>query len=207
VKLWFNWRFEGLEKIPSNGPAIIACNHISYLDPLSNAYAVVRAGRRPRFIAKQELFEIPLVGRVLSGARQIPVDRSRADNPEPLRSAIAAIETGEVVVVYPEGTVTANADSLPMHVKTGAVRLSLATRVPILPMASWGSQAVWQKSGKGSLKFGRPIWTKVGDPVDLSDRTGDAEDRAALREMADSLMATLTTLVVDLRGRYPARWA
>ena len=69
---------------------------------------------------------------------------------------------GEVVVIYPEGTVTTRPDGLPMGGKTGAVRLSLATGVPITPMASWGSAAVWQKSGPGSLKPRRPIWVKVG---------------------------------------------
>lgn len=206
LKLWFNWRFEELEKIPASGSAIIACNHISYLDPLSNAYAIVEAGRRPRFLAKQELFQIPLVGRALAGAGQIPVDRSRPDNPDPLNAARHAIEGGEVVVVYPEGTVTNDAGSLPMGGKTGVVRLSLSTGVPILPMASWGSQAVWQKSGPGSLKFGRPIWTKVGDPIVLSERRAEADDREALRSLTEQVMSRLLEIVLDLRARYPSRW-
>ena len=206
IKLWFNWRFEGLEEIPASGPAIVACNHISYLDPLSNAYAIVKAGRRPRFLAKEELFHIPLIGRALTGARQIPVDRSRPDNPEPLTAARSAVVSGEVVIVYPEGTVTNDPGSLPMTGKTGAVRLSLSTGVPVLPMASWGSQAVWQKSGRGSLKFGRPIWTKIGEPIDLSEHGGDADDREALRTMTNQVMSELRELVLDLRARYPARW-
>ena len=82
-----------------------------------------------------------------------------------LRAAERALADGEVVVIYPEGTVTTRADHLPMRGKSGVVRLSLATGVPITPLASWGSQAVWQKSGRGSLKFGRPVWTRVG-PAD-----------------------------------------
>ncbi len=105
--------------------------------------------------------------------------------------------------MYPEGTVTRREDLLPMEGKTGVVRLALATGVPIVPMASWGSQAVWQKSGKGSLRFGRPVWTKVGEAIDLG--VGEA-DQASLRAMTADVMGSLTRLVVDLRQRYPRRW-
>ena len=78
--LWFRWRFEHLERIPARGPALIACNHASYLDPIANAYAVVKAGRRPRFLAKDDLFDIPVVGRALAGAGQIPVSRGSGES-------------------------------------------------------------------------------------------------------------------------------
>jgi 1-acyl-sn-glycerol-3-phosphate acyltransferase len=206
AKLWFTWRFEDLHHIPREGPAIVVCNHISYLDPIGNAYAIVRAGRRPRFLAKEDLFQIPVVGSALKGAHQIPVDRG-SDGRAPLLAARAALDAGEIVVIYPEGTVTTNPDFLPMRGRTGAVRLSLASGVPITPMASWGSQAVWQKSGRGSLKWGRPVWAKAGPPLDLSDRRERADDRDALHEMTDEVMAALTALVLDLRDRYPKRWA
>ena len=206
AKLWFTWRFEDLHHIPQDGPAIVACNHISYLDPIGNAYAIVRAGRRPRFLAKDDLFKIPIVGSALKGAHQIPVDRG-SDGRAPLLAARAALEAGEIVVIYPEGTVTTNPDFLPMRGHTGAARLSLASGVPITPMASWGSQAVWQKSGKGSLKWGRPVWMRVGPPLDFSQRRAEADDREALHAMTDEMMAVLTALVLDLRARYPERWA
>jgi 1-acyl-sn-glycerol-3-phosphate acyltransferase len=166
----------------------------------------MKAGRRPRFLAKDELFTIPVVGWALSGANQIPVDRGSKDV-TPLETAGRALAAGEVVVIYPEGTVTRNPDFLPMKGKTGVVRLSLASGVPITPLASWGSQAVWQKSGKGSLKFGRPVWTKVGEPIDFLDRTEQANDRDALHDMTEQVMAALTALVEDLRSGYPKRWA
>ncbi|HSL11568.1 MAG TPA: lysophospholipid acyltransferase family protein [Actinomycetota bacterium] len=205
VKLWFNWRFEDLDRIPRDGPAIVACNHASYLDPFANAYAVIEAGRRPRFIAKAELFEIPVVGMALRGARQIPVVRGRRDG-SALVAAERALAGGEVVVIYPEGTVTNRPDHLPMQGKTGAVRLALATGAPIVPMASWGSHPVWQKSGRGSLRFGRPVWVKVGTALDLSARASEREDRDAVQAMTDGLMRELTDLVVDLRDRYPRGW-
>lgn len=206
AKLWFAWRFEDLHHIPREGPAIVACNHISYLDPIGNAYAIVRAGRRPRFLAKDDLFKIPVVGAALKGAHQIPVDRG-TDGRTPLLAARAALDAGEIVVIYPEGTVTTDPDFLPMRGRTGAVRLSLTSGVPITPMASWGSQAVWQKSGKGSLKWGRPIWMKVGAALDFADRRDQADDRDALHAMTDEVMAAVTALLLDLRDRYPKRWA
>lgn len=106
--------------------------------------------------------------------------------------------------MYPEGTVTKREDGLPMEGKTGTVRLALQTGLPIIPMASWGSQAVWQKSGKGSVKFGRPIWTSVGHALELP--IVPEGEQAPLRELTGRVMDGITELVVDLRDRYPRRW-
>lgn len=206
VRFWFDLRIEGLEHIPATGPAIVACNHVSYLDPLTNANAVMKAGRRPRFLAKRDLFEIPVVGSAFRGANQIPVQRGRGDQ-TPLLLAEEALAGGEVVVIYPEGTVTKREDHLPMDGKTGTIRLSLASGVPIVPLASWGSQAVWQKSGPGSLKFGRPVWTTIGTPIDVTARRDEVGDREAVKAMTADLMAHLTEMVQGLRARYPERWS
>ena len=205
-QLWFNWRWEGLERVPPEGPAIIAGNHLSYLDPFAHGLFVVRAGRRPRFLAKQELFDAPFVGTVLRGAHQISVQRGTGDR-SPIDDAARAVGRGEVVVIYPEGTTTTtNEDFSPGRGKTGAVRLSIATGVPILPVATWGGQFVWRKSGRQSLAFGRPIWVAAGEPFDPTKRRGGERDARALRASTDDLMAELAALVDDLRDRYPARW-
>jgi 1-acyl-sn-glycerol-3-phosphate acyltransferase len=203
LRFWFRLVHEHLDRIPATGPAIVVCNHISYLDPLTNGDAVVRAGRRPRFLAKADLFRIPVVGRALRGAGQIPVSRGSRDRSS-LDRAVSALGDGEVIVVYPEGTVTKREDGLPMEGKTGTVRLALRTGAPIIPMASWGSQAVWQKSGKGSLKLGRPIWTTVGETFALPP-VPEGEP-PPLRELTALVMDAITPLVVDLRDRYPRRW-
>jgi len=167
----------------------------------------VKSGRRPRFLAKDDLFRIPVVGMAMRGAGQIPVRRGTGDATAALAAAQRALAAGEVVLIYPEGTVTTRADHLPMEGKTGTVRLSLAAGVPITPLASWGSQAVWQKSGKGSLKFGRPVWTRVGPPVDLTGRGIDAGDPDAVRSATGELMSVLTSMVLELRAGYPERWS
>ena len=65
ISLWFNWRFEGMENIPPEGPLLVACNHISHLDPLAHGLMLVKAGRLPRFLAKKELFADRFVRRAL----------------------------------------------------------------------------------------------------------------------------------------------
>lgn len=206
LQLWFNWRMEGLDRIPPEGAVIIAGNHLSYLDPLAHGLFVVRAGRRPRFLAKRELFDARVVGTVLRGAHQISVERGTGDR-SPIDDAARAVEQGEVVVVYPEGTTTTtNEDFSPGRGKTGAVRLSIATGIPILPVATWGGQFVWRKSGRQSLAFGRPIWVAAGEPFEPTERSAGEPDGRALRASTDELMAELGRLVEDLRHRYPARW-
>jgi 1-acyl-sn-glycerol-3-phosphate acyltransferase len=202
--LWFDWRFEGLEHIPLEGPALVACNHISYLDPLAHSYFLVKAGRTPRFLAKVELFDNRFTGPVLRGARQIPVRRGSGDS-TPVEAAEEALRAGELVVVYAESTVTTNPDFSPMRGKTGVARLTLATRVPVIPLAVWGSAPVWQR-GRRNLRYGRPIWVKAGPPLDFSEHEAGRRDPAVLRAVTDDVMAQLSLLVEDLRARYPKGW-
>ena len=206
ISLWFNWRFEGMENIPPEGPLLVACNHISHLDPLAHGLMLVKAGRLPRFLAKKELFADRFVRRALEGARHIPVDRGSGSR-VPVVAAVKALKEGEAVIVYPEGTITRNPDWTPMHGKTGIARLALAAEVPVLPLALWGSQAVWQRDGIRSFSFGRPLWLKAGSPLDFSEFDERRDDPAALHKVADTVMEAITRLVIDLRSRYPARWA
>jgi 1-acyl-sn-glycerol-3-phosphate acyltransferase len=206
IRAWFNWRFEGLEHIPREGPLLIACNHVSYFDPLAHGYMLVKAGRRPRFLAKKELYGNWLLRHLLEGARQIPVERGSGST-APIEAAMKALRDGEAVMIYPEATTTKNSDFTPMQGKTGIARLTLASSVPVLPIAVWGSQHVWQRDGAHSLKFGRPIWVKAGPPLDFSPFEDEREDPAVLRKVTDQVMDELTRLVNDLRNRYPKRWA
>ncbi len=206
LKLWFNWRLEGVELVPQTGPLLAAGNHISYFDQFAYARLLVERGRRPRFLAKAELFDVPALGAALRALRQVPVRRGTGD-PAPVERACELLSRGECVVVFPEATVTKNPDFTPMRAKTGVARIALAAGVPVLPMAVWGCQHIWQKTGKGSLKFGRPVWVRAGAPLDLSEYEGRAGDPEVLREATDRVMEAITVLVHDLRARYPKRWA
>jgi 1-acyl-sn-glycerol-3-phosphate acyltransferase len=198
---------EGLEHVPRAGPAIVIGNHLSYFDPFAHAYFVVRAGRRPRFLAKAELFQNPLLRTVLRGLRQIPVQRGTGDQTS-LEEATRAIERGEVVVIYPEGTSTAGRPGfLPGRGKTGAVRLALATGARIVPVATWGGQYVWRRGSFRFPELGRPILLRAGEPIDVRARVGGAEDYETIRRLTDELMDGLTELVEGLRDAYPRRWS
>lgn len=167
----------------------------------------MRAGRRPRFLAKAELFENPFLRMVLGGAGQIPVRRGAGDR-APLEAATRALEAGEVVVIYPEGTsVTANADFSPGRGKTGAVRLALATGLPLLPVTTWGGQYVWQRSGRQRIEFARPIWLRAGEPFDAVAHARGSTDPSAVRRVTDEMMGELAGLVAQLRTEYPSRWS
>jgi 1-acyl-sn-glycerol-3-phosphate acyltransferase len=84
--------------------------------------------------------------------------------------------------------------------------LTLVTSVPVLPIAVWGSQHVWQRDGAKSLQFGRPIWLKAGRPLHFSEH-GDDSGPQTLRAVTRAIMDELTRLVMHLRSRYPARWS
>jgi 1-acyl-sn-glycerol-3-phosphate acyltransferase len=208
IWLWFRWRFEGMEHIPDEGPVLVAANHISYFDPLAHGYFLVKAKRRPRYLAKIELFRAPIVGTVIRGAKQIPVRRGSGEH-GPVEFGLKALRAGELVVVYPESTVTTNPDFSPMKGKAGVGRLAIASGVPVIPVAVWGSAPVWQKGGRKNrnFKYGRPIWVKAGPPLDFSRFQGRAEDGKAAHEVTDEVMAQLSLLVEDMRSRYPKRWS
>ena len=201
---WFRWHLEGMEHIPRHGPLLVAANHISYFDPLVAALAIDNAGRRPRFMAKAELFRSPLLRPFLEGTRQIRVERGSGST-APVDQALAALRDGQVVVVYPEATITRNEDFSPMQAKTGIARLALASEVPVLPFATWGTQAVWRR-GNHSLKFGRPIWARAGAPIDVSGFADPPDDPTTLRRVTDRIMDEVARLVADLRERYPKAW-
>ena len=86
-------------------------------------------------------------------------------------------------------------------------RIALAAEVPVLPVAVWGSQHVWQREGARDLRFGRPIWLKAGPPMDFSEFEEEQARPETLRKVTDMVMDELSRLVNDLRSRYPKRWA
>lgn len=205
LSAWFRWRLEGLHHVPAEGPVLVAPNHISLFDPLAVAYFLNRCGRRARFLAKAELYRNPLLGFLFRSTRMIPVRRGTGD-PRPVNQGVAALRSGQVVVIYPEGTVNRTGDPLPQPGKTGVARLTLVSGVPVIPMAVWGAQHVWQHRFRETLAFRRPIWVKAGPPLDFSEFEERRREEGAMREVTDTIMRELSVLVDDLRARYPKEW-
>ena len=155
LRAWFRWHIEGLDQIPVQGPAIIAANHISYLDPLAIGNAVVKAGRRLRFLAKSELMNDRKVGWILRGCGQIEVQRGTSNAPLALEQAYAGLAAGEIVCIFPEGTVTTDRHLRPMPSKTGASRLALRASAPVIPCGVWGTSNVWPKNHRSNWRSGQ----------------------------------------------------
>lgn len=209
--LLFKVEISGGEKLPREGAYVLAPNHVSEIDPLVVALAVWRLGRAPRFMAKESLFRVPVLGWVLRVTGMIPV--ARATSAAAARATLEASQTlarhGRGVIVYPEGSLTRDPDLWPMRGKTGAVRLALAGGIPVIPMAQWGAQQVLPRYGKLTLwPLRRRVRVVVGDPVDLTAYRGKASSQTALVAATDAVMADVSHLLSELRGEpAPAeRW-
>lgn len=188
------------DKLPATGGCVVVGNHISYADPLTFAHFVYDNGRLPRFLAKSEVFDIPVVGAIVRSAGQIPVYRMSTDASRAFRAAVEGVQHGECVIVYPEGTITRQPELWPMTGKTGAARIALATQVPVVPIAQWGAQHILAPYAKKARLFPRKTITmKVGDPVDLDDLRGRPITPAILREATDRIMDALTAQLEDIR--------
>lgn len=190
-------RWHGAAHIPTTGGVIIAANHISLADPGTMAeFVLFGAGRVPCFLAKSSLFTAFFIGRVLRGARQIPVQRDRAAGGGALDVAVERLRAGACVVIYPEGTVTRDPSRWPMTARTGVARLALASGAPVVPVGQWGAHRI----GAGR----RPLCqTAAGPPVDLTAWVGRAPTPAVVREVTARVMLDITGLVAGLRGEEP----
>ncbi|HEX6875214.1 MAG TPA: lysophospholipid acyltransferase family protein [Nocardioidaceae bacterium] len=192
------------EKIPPEGGCILVANHISHLDPLTFAHLVYDYGRLPRYLAKAAVFDVPVVGAIIRGAGQIPVYRLTTDASRAFRAAVDAVNEGECVVFYPEGTITRDPGLWPMTGKTGAARVALTTGVPVIPIAQWGAHDILAPYAKKARLLPRKtISTKVGDPVDLEDLRGTPLSPEVLREATNRIMDALTLLLAELREEEP----
>lgn len=197
-----DWR--GQEHVPATGGVILAANHISHADPIALAdYVVYGTGRIARFMAKASLFKgRGPVGSIMRGAGQIPVHRQTADASLALRDAVAALQRGECIAIYPEGTVTRDPGKWPMQAKTGVARLALLSGAPVVPVAQWGAQEILDSyRTKGIHLIPRHTMHIVaGPPVDLSAYEGQELTAEVLRGATDTVMAAITRLVEELRG-------
>jgi 1-acyl-sn-glycerol-3-phosphate acyltransferase len=193
--------WHGAEHLPTDRGFIAAANHMTNVDPLTFAHYLYDSGAAPRILAKSSLFGIPVVGPVLTATGQIPVYRNTAKAGDSLRAAVEAIEAGECVAVFPEGTLTRDPDLWPMVGKTGVARLALTTRAPVIPIAQWGAQDLLGRYQKVLKPFPRKKVTVVaGPPVRLDDLYGRPLDAATLREATERVMAAITTLLEGIRG-------
>jgi 1-acyl-sn-glycerol-3-phosphate acyltransferase len=193
-----NWdiRVTGTEHVPTSGGAIIATNHIGYLDFTFVGFAVRTApGKRlVRFAAKQEAFDHAVSGPLMRAMKHIPVDRAGAATAT-IDHAVNLLQNGELVGMFPESTISRS--FVPLPGKTGTVRMAQEAGVPIMPGAVWGSQRLFTKGRPRNLKQRNVVITvDFGPPMTIAP---DADPIAATEE----LMGRIGTLVDAAQRAYP----
>ena len=199
-------RYVGIDRIGVPGPILVVANHISHIDPVYDTVFIRKSGRWPHVLAKASLWKIPLVGKVLTGTQQIPVERGGGAGGQALDAATKALREGRTVLIYPEGTVTKDPDRWPMRPRPGVAVLALTGNVTVIPVAHWGSHEVYTSYQRG-LKL-KPLPRKdvhvvAGEPIDLSQWQGKPVDARAIRDVSYLIMTTIRDMVGQLRGETP----
>ncbi len=199
-------RYAGVQHLQIPGPALVVANHISHLDPVFDTVFIRTSGRLPHVMAKASLWKLPVIGRVMTGTEQIPVERGGGAGQGALDAATAALRNGQVVLIYPEGTVTKDPALWPMRPRPGVAALALAGDFPVIPVAHWGSHLVYTSYGSGMRL--RPLPRKdvhvvAGEPIDLSAWRGKPVDTRAIRDVSYLIMGRIRDMVAELRGEAP----
>lgn len=196
--------WQGVENLPAEGPFILAPNHMSNFDPVSMGFFMADNGFEVRFLAKDSLFRVPVIGPFMRWWGMIPVLRQSASATDALVHAREALEKGDVVGIYFEGTLTRDPAFWPMKGKTGLARLAMDLRVPIIPVVQWGAQDVMDRYSGPSIFQKRPrLCIRVLPELDFSDIPGDSENHEGVRELTQRLQDTLGAESGSLRGEVP----
>ena len=204
ASLMFRLRYRHADRLPARGPVLVVANHVSIFDPIACARLVFDSGRMPHFLAKESVFK-GVLAPLLKSAGQIPVARFSADAHSALDAARADLAAGNVIVIYPEGSVTRDPDWWPMQARTGVARLALTTDAVVVPVAQWGPQAVHDYHRKKfHLRLRAPADYLVGEPIDLSAaraqlRAGVPLSAQMLRETTDLIMTRVRDQLAELR--------
>ncbi|WP_030442530.1 lysophospholipid acyltransferase family protein [Actinoplanes subtropicus] len=194
---------DGAEHIPTEGGAVLASNHVSYLDFIFCGLAAQPTKRLVRFMAKKSVFDHKISGPLMRGMRHIPVDRDAGA--ASFREATTALKDGEVVGVFPEATIS---ESFTVKgLKSGAVRLARTAKVPLVPMAVWGPHRLWTKGHKKELtKRHVPVLIKVGQAIEMPKGISPDALTATLKERLSGLLDAVQKAYPDKPAGSEDRW-
>jgi len=200
--LGLKFTFTGDANIPRTGGAILAINHIGYLDFALAGTAALPVNRYVRFMAKKEIFDNKIAGPLMRGMHHISVDR--ANGSASYVAALRALRAGEIIGIFPEATISKSFEI--KELKTGVIRLAMGAGVPVIPTIVWGSQRIWTKGVERNLKRNKfPIFVTFGEPMHFPKDADVEAGEALLRE-------TMINMLHETQGRYPdnhagQRWA
>jgi putative phosphoserine phosphatase/1-acylglycerol-3-phosphate O-acyltransferase len=189
---WVRFDIDGVDRIPEAGPAIVVANHRSYFDPLALGVTFAKRGRAVRFLGKREVFDVPGVGQIARALGGIRVDRGTGSD-DPLVEAAAALASGELVAILPQGTIPRGPAFFEPELtgRWGAARLAALSKVPVVPIGLWGTERVWPRSERlprvWNITSPPTVRVRVGEPVELKLRS----PRADTRRMMDAIAALL----------------
>ena len=183
----------GTAHVPLEGPAVIATNHVGYLDFVFIGRAALERKRLVRFMAKQEVFDHKVSGPLLRGMKHIPADRFGQAGTAVQRS-VEAVRSGEIVGMFPEGTISRS--FVPRTAKTGAARIAMEAGAPLIPGAVWGAHRILTKGRPKNFERGILIAVDLDAPIEYAPD----EDPAAV---TDRLMERISALVATAQRDYP----
>jgi 1-acyl-sn-glycerol-3-phosphate acyltransferase len=196
--------WDDASNLPTASGVIVVSNHISNFDPVCLGHYLIWNGRWPRAMIKSDIFALPVVGRLARATGHIPVARGTERAEDALVQAQEALNRGECVLIYPEGTITADPDGWPMTPYPGAARLALASGAPVIPVGQWGAQLVMggKKATWPRFRPRRTMSFRSGPSVALADLVGSQEPED-VQVAAERIMAAVTALVADIRQIEP----
>lgn len=177
----------GLENIPKQGGLVLVSNHISYWDPVIIGCAVPRL-RQVFFMAKAELFKVPLLGYLIRKLGAFPISRGGFDR-SAIRTALGHLTDGEIVGIFPEGTRNKTREEM-LEPHLGAAMLATRAGVPVLPVAVIGSKGI---GGKVTILFGEPLYL---DRKTTAHRT-PRPNRKELEDISRDIMDKIVGLIRD----------
>jgi 1-acyl-sn-glycerol-3-phosphate acyltransferase len=182
----FKGRVLGLDQMPMSGPVIVVCNHASDFDP---PFVASGMGRPLAYMAKQELFQIPILGRLIRWYGAYPVKRGSGDRAA-IRAALQSLEEGWAVGVFLDGTRTE--DGLIHQPKLGAAMIAKQAQAPLLPVCIWGTHRVLPK-GRSRPQL-VPVTIRVGAPIAPPSPKGDRAELQAVTEQCQRIINDLHAL-------------
>jgi 1-acyl-sn-glycerol-3-phosphate acyltransferase len=194
LRFGVRWTLENVERVPTQGPVMIATNHVSFVDTLAMLWLGDLRQRRVRFVTKSELWGVRGMGFLLDHTHMIPVHRNSADAAAAIDPTVEALRAGECVQLFPEGTISRDLE--PMPGKTGAARIAARSGIPVTPVGVWGGQRLYTLGHKPRWRPGVAISIVVGEDV----RVSPDED---IYDATDRIMSGIAACVSRARAIYP----